>query len=93
MFRRVHVGLGSRRLFRNWLSAGIKYYLVKHGLAKGNIIVKCGDNEFRLSLEMYSFIVNAYYDGFLRDPLCSDNGFMGKLWGVIDLVIRGGNVF
>jgi hypothetical protein len=37
---------------------------------------------------MYSFIVNTFYDGILRDFRVSDNELIGKLWGFIELLIR-----
>ena len=44
ILRRIKVLLASRKLFRNWLSAGIKYYLTKVGLLQlVNIEVTCGD--------------------------------------------------
>ena len=83
--------ISSRRLFSNWLLAGVKYYLIRHGVFKGSIIAKCGGKRYVLSPWVYSFIVNTYYDGLLRDVSCSDNGFIGKLWGVIDLIIKNSN--
>ena len=83
--------VSSRRLFSNWLLAGVKYYLTKHGVFKGGIIAKCGGKKYVLSPWVYSLIVNTYYDGLLRNVSCSNNGFIGKLWGVIDLIIRESN--
>jgi len=91
LIRRLKVLISSRRLFSNWLLAGVKYYLAKHGVFKGGIIVKCGGEKYVLSPWVYSYIVNAYYDGLLRNVSCSNNGFTGKLGGVIDLIIRGSN--
>ena len=85
--------VSSRGLFGNWLLAGIKYYLTKHGVLKGGIIVKCGGEKYVLSPWVYSSIISTYYDGLLRGVSCSDNGFIGKLWGVIDLIIRGSDGF
>jgi FkbM family methyltransferase len=85
MFRRLKVLIASRDLFNNWLLAGIKYLLVKHGLLKGDVIVKC-DDVITLNPSVYSLIVNAYYDGVLRDVYC-DKMLRGRLWGAIDLVI------
>jgi FkbM family methyltransferase len=65
--------------------AGIKYFLVKHGLLKGDVIVKC-DDVITLNPNVYSFIINAYYDGVLRDVYC-DKTLRGRLWGAVDLVI------
>jgi FkbM family methyltransferase len=92
MFRRLKVLIASRDLFDNWLLAGIKYFLVKHGLLKGDVIVKC-DDVITLNPNVYSFIVNAYYDGVLRDVYC-DKTLRGRLWGAVDLVIlKDGRVF
>ncbi len=92
MFRRLKVLIASRDLFHNWLLAGIKYFLVKHGLLKGDVIVKC-DDVITLNPNVYSIIVNAYYDGVLRDVYC-DKTLRGRLWGAINLVIlKDGRVF
>jgi FkbM family methyltransferase len=85
MFRRLKVLIASRDLFRNWLLAGVKYFLVKHGLLKGDVIVKC-DDVITLNPNVYSIIVKAYYDGVLRDVYC-DKTLRGRLWGAVDLVI------
>ena len=61
--------LTSKGLFRNWLSAGIRYYLIMRGLVCGSITVKCNDVKYVLSPRISSAIVNACYDG-LFNPLC-----------------------
>jgi FkbM family methyltransferase len=86
MFRRLKVLIASRDLFHNWLLAGIKYFLVKHGLLKGGVTVKCDDVVITLNPNVYSIIVNAYHDGVLRDVYC-DKTLRGRLWGAVDLVI------
>jgi len=86
MFRRLKVLIASRDLFHNWLLAGIKYFLVKHGLLKGGVTVKCGDVVITLNPNVYSIIVNAYHDGVLRDVYC-DKTLRGRLGGAVDLVI------
>jgi hypothetical protein len=78
--------IASRDPFHNWLLAGIKYFLVKHGLLKGDVIVKCDDDVITLNPNVYSFIVNTYHDGVLRDVYC-DKTLRGRLWGAVDLVI------
>jgi FkbM family methyltransferase len=85
MFRRLKVLIPSRNLFHNWLLAGVKYFLVKHSLFKGDVIVKC-DDVITLNPNVYSIIVNTYHDGVLRDVYC-DKTLRGRLWGAIDLVI------
>ena len=73
MFRRLRVALSTRRLFKNWLGAAIKYLLIKHGLANGLVTVKCNDSTYRLSPSLYSFIVNAYFDGYVTGFRCGDS--------------------
>jgi hypothetical protein len=77
MFRRLKVLIASRDLFNNWLLAGIKYLLVKHGLLKVDVIVKC-DDVITLNPSVYSFIVNAYHDDVLGDVYC-DKALRGRL--------------
>jgi FkbM family methyltransferase len=57
MFKDLKVLIASRNLFHNWLLAGIKYSLIKHGLLKGDVIVKC-DDVITLNPNVYSFIVD-----------------------------------
>jgi len=78
--------LSSKDLFRNWFSAGIKYLLIKNGLIKGDIIVKCDNNTFALNPNIYSFIVDAHYNGYIREVSCSEE-LKGRLWGAIDLIV------
>jgi len=73
--RRLRVLLASRILFRNWLSAGIKYYLIRHGLVDESITARfrCGyGGVYVLSPWVYSLIVNAYYDGLFSGLDCGD---------------------
>jgi len=62
-------------LFRNWLSAGIRYYLIERGLVDGSITARfrCGgERVYVLSPQVYSLIVNAYYDGLFSGLDCGD---------------------
>jgi FkbM family methyltransferase len=87
MLRRLEVLFASRRLFSNWLLAGIKYYLVKRGFIRGDIVVKCGNKGYRLDPEIYSFIVSYYHEGFLKNVSCDEN-LTGSLGGAIDVVVN-----
>jgi len=73
ILRMFKVLIASRRLFSNWLSAGIRYYLVKHSMIKGGITVKCSNRKYALSPRVYSSIVNAYYDGAFEELECHDS--------------------
>jgi FkbM family methyltransferase len=89
----LKVLLTSRNLFSNWLSAGIRYFLVKRGMLRGRIDVRCGSAEYLLQPEVYSSMVSAYYDGVLRDFLCEQNMLRGRLWGTIDFIaLKDGRV-
>jgi len=86
--------LTSKNLFSNWLSAGIKYFLVRHGMLRRRISVRCDSVEYLLRPVVYSFIVNAYYDGILRVFSCEQNMLKGRLWGAIDLImLRNGETY
>ncbi|ADY01281.1 hypothetical protein VMUT_1075 [Vulcanisaeta moutnovskia 768-28] len=58
--------LRSRGLFKNWFWAGVRYMLIRHGLAKGDVDVtfRCGVGA-RLSPSAYSWLVNAYRNGLI----------------------------
>ena len=66
--------LASRKLFRNWLSAGVKYYLVKGGLLHAdNIEVVCRDGSKGLiPARAYGVLVNDYYNGYIMNYDCRD---------------------
>ena len=51
--RDLRVALTSRRLFKNWLSAGFRYFLIKRGLVGGLVTVKCGGVSYKLSPSLY----------------------------------------
>ena len=57
MSRLFCVALFTRRLFGNWLGVAVRYLLIKHGLAGGLVIVRCGGSVHGLSPDLYSFIV------------------------------------
>jgi len=88
MFRKLKYTLlllNSRNIFQNWLSAGVKYLLIRYGLIKDDITIKCSNNIFTLDPKVYSFIISAYYNGYLKDVSCGDM-LRGRLWDVTDFV-------
>ena len=94
IFRKLKALLTSRNLFSNWLSAGVKYFLVRHGMLRGWINVRCSSVDYLLQPKVYSSIVKACYDGVLRDFSCEQNMMKGRLWGAIDLVVlRNGETY
>lgn len=84
--RMLRIALFTRHLFRNWLSAALRYLLIKYGLASGYVIVKCGAASYKLSPDLYSFVVNAYYDGLIAVHRCGDRVEF-SIGGVIKLSI------
>jgi len=91
LIRKLRVFLKSRELFRNWFSAGLKYYLSKYGLNVKYIKIKCGnDRGYVLTRDVYSIIVNAYYDGLFK--LLCDGDLVGRFWGVVDLLDKDGRL-
>jgi len=80
ILRKLKVLITSRRLFSNWLQAGFKYYLIKYGMLKGDIIVRCSDREYMLNPRIYPLIVSAYYDGVFEELECSDSLYAVLTW-------------
>jgi FkbM family methyltransferase len=73
-FRMIKVLLTSRHLFSNWLSAGVRYFLMKRGLVKGGYVaVKCNGRVYMLKSKTYGAIVYAYYRKAFEFLECSDN--------------------
>ena len=73
LIRKFRAFLKSRELFRNWLSAGLKYYLSKYGLVANHIKLKCdNDREYTLTRHLYPYIVDAYYDGLIDGVECDE---------------------
>ncbi len=70
--RRLRAFLRSRKLFRNWLYAGIKYWLIKVGLLHDDSIeVICRDGSKGLiTVSAYEILVGDYYDGYLMKYDC-----------------------
>jgi hypothetical protein len=79
IFRSLKVLIVSKGFFDNWLQAGIKYFLWKHGVSKSDLLVKCNNNAFTLNPKIYSLVVNAHYDKYLENVSCN-NTLKGKLW-------------
>jgi len=74
ILRRVKVLLASRKLFRNWFLAGIRYYLTKLGLTHSiDIRVTCKDGSRSIiSMRAYGVLVNDYYDGYVTNYDCRE---------------------
>ena len=69
--RRLRALLRSRKLFRNWLSASAKYWLIKGGLRDDYIEVVCRDGSKSLvTVRAYAVLVHDYYDGYLMKYDC-----------------------
>jgi FkbM family methyltransferase len=66
--RYIKVLLSSRKIFKNWLSVGITYYLAKKGVLRIKMVsASCTDgSNVLLPLKLYSSIVNLHHDGFIE---------------------------
>jgi len=74
IFRMIKLLLVSRNLFSNWLSASVRYFLMKRGLVReGSIAVKCNDRVYMLKPRTYGTIIHAYYRKAFESLECSDN--------------------
>jgi FkbM family methyltransferase len=73
--RSLRVLFVSRGLFRNWLPAGIRYYLARRGVFRGDFIgVVCLDgSRDSIPTHAYGALANDYYDGFLRNYDCVEH--------------------
>jgi len=83
IIRGLRVFLASRNLFHNWLSAGIKYYLIKHHLTNEDIVIRfrCDNNkEYVLNPQSYAYIANAYYDSSFSLE-CKDSIYLVLSYG------------
>jgi FkbM family methyltransferase len=73
IFERLRKLFYSKKLFSNWFSAGIRYYLIKYGLAKDVITIRCGDIKKSIDSKTYLTIINAYYNKLFEELECSDS--------------------
>ncbi len=91
IIRKLRVLLASRNLFHNWLSAGIKYYLIKYHFTNEDIAIRfrCDNNKkYVLNLQSYALIVNSYYDNLFK--LMCNGEVIGRFFGIIDLIYSNG---
>jgi len=66
VLRKLKKLLASRKLFANWLTAGIEYYLVSRGLTRiKSVDVACRNGRVSIPVGAYRAIVNDYCDGLL----------------------------
>jgi len=67
--RRLMVLYASRKLLRNWISAGVQYYLIRSGLSRSECIEVVSKDGFKSSIpaKSYRFLVNDYYAGYITD--------------------------
>ena len=66
--QKITLVVSTRYLFENWLSAALRYLLIKYGLVSGFVIIKCGGKLYKLCPSLYRFVINNYYnDNYNRD--------------------------
>jgi FkbM family methyltransferase len=94
--RRLRVLLASRKLFSNWLSAGIKYYLTKVGLLRvDGIGVVCRDGSRGLiPVRAYGVLVNDNYNGYITNYDCKEGiaTYMNKVRVPIGELEKGDSI-
>jgi len=74
MFHSLKYILKSKDLFQNWLSAGMKYLLTRYGLIKGDIVVKCDNEEIFVKPNVYRAIISAFYRRLFDKLECRNKG-------------------
>jgi FkbM family methyltransferase len=70
-----------KRLFNNWLSAGLRYFILTKLLKKKfyNLHVVCRDgSEFFVSPKVFSYIINGYYGGFFIGVSCREGKVLSE---------------
>lgn len=72
VFRALHIVLSTRRVFRNWVSAGIRYYLGRLGVIRvNNIVIKCLDGGIdAIAPDIYRTLAQASAMGIVKTVLC-----------------------
>ena len=78
MFRLLKVAWSCRRLFKNWFSAGLKYFLlVKICKKRALITVKCKDGSIlHLPSSVFRNLINGFADHIIQRLSCRE----GKAW-------------
>lgn len=68
MLRKVLITIHSRRLFKNWINARIRYFLIRRGLLKARYItLRIGNKTISVPPRIYSLLINAYYDHLIHE--------------------------
>ncbi len=80
MLRTIRVASKSRGIFKNWFSAGVRYFLWRHSLVRTDQIrVVCWDGDSaNMSISVFGDVLNAYFDGDIIGYSCSDNAVITK---------------
>lgn len=78
MFRLLRVALSSRKLFKNWFSAGLKYFLIVKVLKKqASFTVKCQDGSIlRLSHRLFGSLIYGFSNHMIQRISCKEE----KAW-------------
>jgi FkbM family methyltransferase len=72
--RHLKIFLASRGYFRNWFSAGLRYFLYSRGLLEVRFLdVRCKDGSaLALPPKLYWLLLNGLFDGLFKDLNCKD---------------------
>lgn len=94
MFTKFKKLLASRKLFSNWLTAGVKYYLASRGLIRlKNIEVVCrSGGSVSIPLKTYNKLINDFYEGFLEQFDVRNATYLGAVKVPVDELDKSDNV-
>jgi len=81
VFRLLGLVRVCKGLFNNWLSAGLRYFILTKLLKNKfyNLHIVCRDSsEIFVSPKVFSYIVNGYYDGFFTGVSCREGKVLSE---------------
>jgi FkbM family methyltransferase len=80
LIRYIGIALVSRRHFKNWFSAGVKYFLYKNNILniKFSTLI-CRDGFiFQIPIWLYGILINGFYDNLFMKILCKEQMIIAK---------------
>jgi FkbM family methyltransferase len=80
LIRYLGIILVSRRYFKNWFSAGVKYFLNKNKILNIEFLTLiCRDGSiFQIPIWLYGILINGFYDNLLMEILCKEQMIIAK---------------
>lgn len=80
VLRALHTVLSTRRVFRNWMPAGVRYYLHRLGVVRVNsIVVRCLDGGIdAIAPDIYRALARASAMGVVKSALCEEHAIVSR---------------